>query len=212
MLSLNTFQNGMTEFDEIILATTIIEINSLIKQNATDFRFLIEFEATTIEDKIFKNGIIHYYLHRGYKIVAYPTFIYIDWGRINVYQELDRHITKVSDLGNHFDAPAIYLALTSNKDLRKVSFRSLQHLVDREVKAMNIEWRTVGVISVDLATTMDGATLNKMFAPDLALYSRKHPDTHLTFLTGGCLQISLGIPTEFYTDIPVEVLFGAKNI
>lgn len=212
MLSLNSIQSGTTEFDDGILDDTIIEINILIKENATTYRLLIEFQAETVEDKIYKNGIIHYYLIRGYKVVAYPTFIYIDWGRVNVYQEIKPFVRPINQLGNHFTGVDLYLALTNNKDMRKISFRSLQYVVDREVKAMNLSGRSTGIISFDISTIMTVASLNNMFAPDLALYSSKHPDTHLTFVEGGNLKISLGEPPELYTDIPLEVLFGVKNI
>lgn len=213
MLSLNTFQNGMDEFDDGVLDTSIIEINSLIKQYAHQFRLLIEFQTETVESKIYKNGIIRYYLNSGYKVVAYPTFIYIDWGRINTYQQTYTYIRPLSELGNHFTGAELYLCLTDGKDMRKITFRTLQYTVDREIKSMNLSGRTTSIISLGTPTSlMPVNDLNNMFAPDLALYASKNPDVNLTFVVGGNLQIKLYEPAELYTDIAIEVLFGTHMI
>lgn len=213
MLSLNTFQNGMDEFDEGVLDTSIIEINNLIKQYAHQFRLLIEFQAATVGSKIYKNGIIRYYLNSGYKVVAYPTFIYIDWGRINTYQQTSGYVRAIDELGNHFTGTDLYLSLTDGKDMRKITFRTLQYAVDREIKAMILSGMDTKIITLGAPSTiMSVNDLNNMYAPDLALYARKHPDVHLTFVTGGNLKITLYQPAELYTDISVEVLFGVHNI
>lgn len=214
MISLVTFQdNGMDVFDEGVLDTSIIEINNFIKQNATQFRMLIEFQADSVDAKIYKNAIIRYYLNAGYKVVAYPTYIYIDWGRINVYQQVTPYVRPISDFGNHFTAADLYLALTDNKDMRKISFRTLQHQVNKELKAMTLSGRSTSIISLGVATTMSPSSLNNMFAPDLALYSHKNgSDVHLTFIEGGNLKITMYEQAEEYTDIPVEVLFGTRQI
>lgn len=214
MISLVTFQdNGMDVFDEGVLDTAIIEINNFIKQNAIQFRMLIDLQAESVDAKIYKNAIIRYYLNAGYKVVGYPTYLYIDWGRVNVYQQTTTFVRPVTELGNHFIASDVYLALTDNKDMRKISFRTLQYQVNKEIKAMILSGRTTSIISLGVNTTIAPMIMNNMFAPDLALYSHKNgSDVHLTFTEGGNLKITMYEQAEEYTDIPVEILFGTRQI
>ena len=85
-IQLTTFQTmSSTEFDQTVLNSVIQEINQIIKDNMMEFRLTFELIADSLEAKLYKNAITGYYINKGFKIVNYLGFIYIDWSHPNVH-------------------------------------------------------------------------------------------------------------------------------
>lgn len=211
MLTLNTFQNNVTtDFNEIVLNDAIMEITNLIKANATTFRLLIDITSENIDYKLYKNAITYHFMKIGYKVVNFPTFIFIDWSRVNIYQQVYVVKPSIESLGDSFTAFDLYASITNSYDLRKISHRTLEYHVNKEIKRMTDYGLTTSVITFGLQTIMEGSVLNNMFAPELALYASRKPNVNLTFIDGGNLKITIDTPAELYTDIPLKVLFGTN--
>lgn len=211
MIELTTFQHNLEEdYNDNTLRSAIIEINTLIKQHAFDFRILIKFKSDSIESKLYKNALTGYFISTGFKIVNFDEFIYIDWGNptVHITALIDSKIVnRIEWLGNYFKAEDLYLIITSNNDMSLVSYRVIKHYVKNSLKNTN---KNTDVISLCLSTTLTADVMNSLFAPTLLKLSYDFPTTHLTFLDGGLFQITKGKLPEKYTNIPYEVLFGTK--
>lgn len=210
MFKLDTFQNyADTEFNEQVLDAATLEIIRLIKANATSFRIVIDITSDTIDYKLYKNAITYYFMKIGYKIVNYPTFLYIDWGRVNFYQQNYVGKPSLDSLGDSFTAYDLYAYLTDSNDLRGLSYRILEYQVNRDVANMKWYGQTTKISTFGLQCTMEADLLNAMFAPELALYAKRNPNTLLSFVDGGNIRITRDTPAVLYTDIPIKVMFGA---
>ena len=190
-IQLTTFQTmSSTEFDQTVLNSVIQEINQIIKDNMMEFRLTFELIADSLEAKLYKNAITGYYINKGFKIVNYLGFIYIDWSHPNV------HINKPTSplynvLNTTFTAEELYLYITSNNDYRFISYRILKYYVDQEIKAMKILGQQESIITIGLSSTLSTESLNKMFAPELLKINDYYPDVELTFTSGGLFKIIL---------------------
>lgn len=216
MIQLTTFQQmSESEFDNNILQAALLEINSHIKSNAKEFRLLFEFESTSIESSLYKNSITSYFINNGFKIVNYPEYIYIDWGRANVYPTYTtlsgRVINDINYLGDYFTASELYLAIIGNTNLSSISYRTMLHHINNEIKQMNVSGLQESIISFGPTSTLSGNELNKLFAPELLLINQKLTNVHFSFLQGCLLQITLNSIPEEYTDIPQYILFGTRK-
>lgn len=210
-IQLTTFQTmSSTEFDQTVLNSVIQEINQIIKDNMIEFRLTFELIADSLEAKLYKNAITGYYINKGFKIVNYLGFIYIDWSHPNV------HINKPTSplynvLNTTFTAEELYLYITSNNDYRFISYRILKYYVDQEIKAMKILGQQESIITIGLSSTLSAESLNKMFAPELLKTNDYYPDVELTFMSGGLFKIILYTIPVLYTDLPYEILFGTRR-
>lgn len=215
MIQLTAFQGvSDDEFNNDVLQAAIREINSVIKTNANEYRLQFEFESTSLESKLYKNSLTGYYMSRGFKIVNYKQFILIDWSHPNVIVNSlidDRTITDLNYLGEYFRADDLYLILTANLDMRKISYRIMVHFVKNEIKLMKASGKTESTISLGVPSKMSGANLNKMFAPELLKLNETYQDISFTFLDGALFKIKMYDIPVLYTDIPLEVLFGTSN-
>ena len=210
-IQLTTFQTmSSTEFDQTVLNSVIQEINQIIKDNMMEFRLTVELIANSLEAKLYKNAITGYYINKGFKIVNYLGFIYIDWSHPNV------HINTCASplynvLNTTFTAEELYLYITSNNDYRFISYRILKYYVDQEIKAMNILGQQESIITIGLSSTLSTESLNKMFASELLKINDYYPDVELTFTSGGLFKIILYTIPVLYTDLPYEILFGTRR-
>ena len=210
-IQLTTFQTmSSTEFDQTVLNSVIQEINQIIKDNMMEFRLTFELIADSLEAKLYKNAITGYYINKGFKIVNYLGFIYIDWSHPNV------HINKPTSplynvLNTTFTAEELYLYITSNNDYRFISYRILKYYVDQEIKAMKILGQQESIITIGLSSTLSTESLNKMFAPELLKINDYYPDVELTFTSGGLFRIILYTIPVLYTDLSYEILFGTRR-
>jgi hypothetical protein len=210
-IQLTTFQTmSSTEFDQTVLNSVIQEINQIIKDNMMEFRLTFELIADSLEAKLYKNAITGYYINKGFKIVNYLGFIYIDWSHPNV------HINKPTSplynvLNTTFTAEELYLYITSNNDYRFISYRILKYYVDQEIKAMKILGQQESIITIGLSSTLSTESLNKMFAPELLKINDYYPDVELTFTSGGLFKIILYTIHVLYTDLSYEILFGTRR-
>ncbi len=215
MIQLTTFQGMLgNEFDNMLLQAAIKEINAIIKSNANEFRILIEFESDSIEAKLYKNSLTGYFLSRGFKIVNYAHFILIDWSYVNVYTTSlidDRTITDINYLGDYFRADDLYLILTANMDMRKISYRILVYYIKNELKLMAVTGATESIISLGVPSEMTGTNLNKMFAPELLKINQTYENLELSFLDGALFKIKTDSIPVIYTDIPIELLYGSAT-
>ena len=210
-IQLTTFQTmSSTEFDQTVLNSVIQEINQIIKDNMMEFRLTFELIADSLEAKLYKNAITGYYINKGFKIVNYLGFIYIDWSHPNVHIN-----TPASPLYNvlntTFTAEELYLYITSNNDYRFISYRILKYYVDQEIKAMKILGQQESIITIGLSSTLSTESLNKMFASELLKINDYYPDVELTFTSGGLFKIILYTIPVLYTDLPYEILFGTRR-
>lgn len=210
-IQLTTFQTmSSTEFDQTVLNSVIQEINQIIKDNMMEFRLTFELITDSLEAKLYKNAITGYYINKGFKIVNYLGFIYIDWSHPNV------HINKPTSplynvLNTTFTAEELYLYITSNNDYRFISYRILKYYVDQEIKAMKILGQQESIITIGLSSTLSTESLNKMFAPELLKINDYYPDVELTFTSGGLFKIILYTIHVLYTDLSYEILFGTRR-
>lgn len=212
MIQLNTFrQMSSNEYDNNILQEAILEINKNIKENAGVFRILVEFSGDSIESKLYKNALTSYYLKKGFKIVTYDEYIYIEWSRVNV-NEVSRNsnVNDINYIGDYFSAQDLYFCLTNNEDLRKISYRVLEHYVNTEIKKMKVTGVNESKISFGVSTTMASNYLNNMFAPELKKLNEKYTDVHFTFLDGCILRVRLYDIPEEYTDISLNIIYGTR--
>lgn len=197
-------------YDYQTLQTILREMNRCIKQNADVFRLLFEFNTESISSKLYKNSIVSYYMSKGFKIVVYQTFIYIDWSKTDVYDvSIDSTATDMNYLGEYFKAQDIYLIVTGSLDLRKVSYRTLYYYIVNNIKDMIIN--VPFPISVGISCTLTQDQLNRMFAVDIRMLNKKFPNTEFTFLDNGIFQVTKSKPNVEYTDIPDYVLFGTHT-
>lgn len=213
MIQLASFQEiTSSEFDEVILQKIIVEMHSVIKENANLFRLQIELNTDSLEAKLYKNSLTGHFMSKGFKIVNFNEFMFVDWSCPNIHPTANPAFVQhnVNYIGTFFTAEELYLSLTGNVDLRKVSYRPLLHKVDTEIKRMNLDGRSDSLISLGISTTMTSEQLNNLFAPDILKINMKYGDALLSFLDGGLFKISLYSLPETYTDIPYEVLFGTK--
>lgn len=214
MIQLTTFQElPGTEFNNATLQSAIVEINNAIKENAMTFRILIDFDSGTIESKLYKHGLTGYFLSRGFKIVNYPKYMFIDWSSPTVYTSSpidDRTITDINYLGNYFRADELYLILTANFDMKKISYRVMRYYILNEIKLMATTSSETSTISLGVPTELSGQDLNSLLSPELLKLSYDFPDVLLSFEDAGLLSITLNSVPELYTDIPYEILFGTR--
>lgn len=210
MIQLTTFQEMTTlEYDEIVLKKALIEINEVIKENAYEFRIALEISSDSIESRLYKNAITHFYIKNGFKIVNYPTMIYIDWSHPNINVSTEpSDIQTLNDLPLYFRSSDLYSILTGGQDLRKLSHRTLEHYIRQEVKKLISIDGSSSIISVGIACNMTGDQLNKLFAPELLKLNKQYTETLLTFVTGGLFKITINDFPEIYTELPYEILFG----
>jgi hypothetical protein len=202
-------------FDNDLLKTAIREMNGLIKDNAEVFRLLFEMPSDSLEAKLYKNGITAYYIGRGFKIVNFPGFIYLDWSRADVYDVgIDSNATELEYLGSYFEAKDLYLVITGGDDLRSVSYQNLKSSIDSAIKDYNREPTKSATINVGIATATDPAVLNVMFAPELLKINMQpaYNNMLLSFSPGGLLTITFNTAPVFYTDIDYYILFGTRVI
>lgn len=213
MIQLASFQEiTSSEFDESILQKIIAEMYSVIKENANLFRLQIELSAESLEAKLYKNSLTGYFMSKGFKVVNFNEFIFIEWSSPNIYPSSNPVFiqSNINYLGTFFSASELYLSLTGNNDLRKVSYRPLLHKINTEIKRMELVGQSEAIISLGISTTMTSSQLNNLFAPDMMKINMKYGDVLLSFLDGGLFKITLYSPAEVYTDVPYEVLFGTK--
>ena len=212
MIQLNTFrQMSIYDYDNNILEEAILEINNHIKLNAGSFRLLFEFESTSIESRLYKNVITGYYIKNGFKIVAHPNFLFIEWSRVSVNpHSCNPSFNNINLLGDHFTAEELYFYITNNADLRKISYRVMLHYITTEIKKMKNNGLSESKISFGVSSTISGTNLNNMFAPELKYLNETFTDVHFSFLDGVLLRIRLDNLPEEYTDIPIEVLYGSR--
>ena len=210
-IQLTTFQTmSNAEFDQTVLNSVIEEMNQNIKDNMNEFRLTFELSDDSLAYKLYKNAITGYYINKGFKIVNYSGFIYIDWSHPNVHINSSASpLYKV--LSNSFTAEELYLYITSNNDYRFISYRILKHYVDQEIKAMKILGQQESIITIGLSSTLSTESLNKMFAPELLKINDYYPDVELTFTSGGLFKIILYTIPVLYTDLPYEILFGTRR-
>lgn len=211
MIQLITFQQmSGTEFDQAILNSVINEMTEAIRENSLEFRLTFELVVNSLESKLYKNAITGYFINKGFKIVNYPGFIYIDWSHPNV------KVTSVVSplymtLNPVFTAEELYLYITSNTDFRFISYRTLKYFVDQEIKAMKIMGQQESTISIGVSTTLSPETMNKMFAPELLKINDTYTDVEMTFMAGGLFKIIMYTIPVLYTDLSYEVLFGTRR-
>lgn len=212
MIEITSLSNitDTSQFDDNVLQNALREINRNIKTNASSFRLLFNFQSTSNASRLYKNSIVSYFLKKGFKTVIYPTCIFIDWSKTDVYDKgVDSTADDMKYLGEYFNAQDIYLILTDGSDLRNLSYRVLYYYVFNELKRMNPNG--ISSLTVGISTTMTVAQLNAMFAPEIYMLNQKFPNTQFTFLSGGTFQISLNQPNINYTDIPEYILFGSRT-
>lgn len=211
MIQLITFQQmSGTEFDQNVLNAAIAEMNSAIKDNMFEFRLTFEFIVDSVEFRLYKNAITGYFINKGFKIVNYPGFIYIDWSHPNVSIQTFTS-TLYRTLDNVFTAEELYLYATKNSDFRSLTYRTLKYYVDQEIKAMKIIGAQESTISVGISSVMDPANINKMFAPEILKINDYYTDVEFTFVPGGLFKITLFSIPVLYTDLSYEVLFGTRR-
>lgn len=212
MIQLNTFrQMSSNDYDNNILQEAILEINGHIKDNGGLFRLLFEFESDSIESRLYKNALTGYYIKKGFKIVTYPSFLFIDWSRVAVNSYAGNpDYSKLEFLGDHFTAQDLYFYLTNNVDLRKISYRVMLHYITTEINKMMRNGISESKISFGVSSTISAEYLNNMFAPELKYLNETFNNVHLSFLDGVILRIRLDDIPEEYTDIPIEILYGSR--
>lgn len=212
MIQLNTFrQMSNNDYDNNILQEAILEINNHIKDNSGLFRLLFEFESDSIESRLYKNALTGYYIKNGFKIVTYPTFLFIEWSRVTVNSYAGNpDYSRISLLGDHFTAQDLYFYLTNNVDLRKISYRVMLHYVTTEITKMRNNGISESKISFGVSSIISAEYLNNMFAPELKYLGETFKDVNLSFLDGVILRIRLDDMPEEYTDIPIDILYGSR--
>lgn len=210
-IQLTTFQTmSGSEFDQTVLNSVIQEMNQSINDNMNEFRLTFELTVDSLEAKLYKNAITGYYINKGFKIVNYSGYIYIDWSHPNVHINTPTSpLYKV--LSTSFTAEELYLYITSNNDYRFISYRILKYYVDQEIKAMKILGQQESIISIGLSSTLSDELLNKMFAAELLKINDYYPDVELTFASGGLFKIILYTIPVLYTDLSYDILFGTRR-
>lgn len=199
-----------TEFDQTILNSVISEISDTIKENLFEFRLTFELIIDSLEAKLYKNAITGYFINKGFKIVNYPGFIYIDWSRPNV--KVSSIVSPLyNTLSSVFTAEELYMYITSGTDFRFISHRTLKYFVDQEIKAMKVLGQQESTISIGVSSTLSVDNMNKMFAPEMLKINDVHTDTELTFMPGGLFKITMYTIPVIYTDLSYEVLFGTRR-
>lgn len=207
MIQLMSFQEITAEFNDIILQKIINELYAVIAENSHTFRLLIEFESSSLAEQLYKHNIRTFFMYKGFKVVNFDGFMFIDWSYPNIDST---SIIKI--LPSQFTAEEIYLYVTHNTDFRKVSYRPLIHRIELELKKMRLSFQTESIISIDISTVLDANTLNNLFAADLLKINMKYTNISLTFINGGLFKISNNTSPIYYTNIPYNVMFGTKQI
>lgn len=213
MIQLASFHEiTSADFDDAILQKIISEIYTTIKENAATFRIQLEIGTATLEERLYKQSIAVFFMNKGFKVVKFDGFLLIDWSAPTVYPTTNPSFVQsnIDYLGTYFTASELYMSLTGNVDLRKVSYRPLLHRIKTEISAMNAAGKTESLISLGVSTIMDSSALNNLFAPDLMKINNTYSDVSFTFLDGGLFKISLNSVPEIYTELPYEVLFGSR--
>lgn len=211
MIQLASFQEiTSTDFDEDILQKSIAEIYSAIKENASVFRLQIEIGAASLEEQLYKHSIVGHFMSKGFKVVKFNGFLFIDWSSPNIYPTTNAGFiqTNINYIGTYFTAQDLYMAITGNVDLRKVSYRPLIYKIENEMKHMKVDGRTEAILSLGISTIMTSTQLNNLFAPDMLKINMKYNNILLSFMDGGLFKITLNSTPILYTNIPYNVLFG----
>ncbi len=213
MIQLASFQEiTSADFDESILQKIIAEIYSVIKENAAIFRLQIEISAESLEEKLYKHNVALFFMGKGFKVVNFNGFMFIDWSAPSVYPTTNPAFIQanIDYIGTYFTAADLYLAVTGNVDLRKISYRPLMHRIKTEINRMNLAGQSEALLSLGVSTIMTAEQLNNLFAPDLMKINMTYSDVMFSFVDGGLFKITLNSVAEIYTEIPYEVLFGTR--